>query len=82
MVIKFYDRENELRFLEDAYNKIAVKSVMLVLKHKAVQVKWHNESAKSALALLQRVWKPGESFEKKATLFMSETLKSFQGVLK
>ncbi len=31
MVIKFYDRENELKFLNDAYNKIDAKSMFLVL---------------------------------------------------
>ena len=31
MVIKFYDREKELTFLEEAYKKTEVKSIMLVL---------------------------------------------------
>jgi hypothetical protein len=31
MVIKFYDREKELDFLEDVYKKIKTKSIMLVL---------------------------------------------------
>jgi len=31
MVIKFYNREHELRFLAEVYSKVDVKSIMLVL---------------------------------------------------
>ena len=31
MVIKFHDREKELHFIEDAYKKRSIKSIMMVL---------------------------------------------------
>ena len=31
MVIKFHDREKELHFIEDAYEKRSIKSIMMVL---------------------------------------------------
>ncbi|MFV9631641.1 MAG: hypothetical protein ACNYWM_11310 [Methanosarcinales archaeon] len=31
MVIKFHDREKELQFIEDAYEKRSIKSIMMVL---------------------------------------------------